>query len=176
MLISCVRPSLSMYQARQRGRQHGKHSTLLWRTFINLICRVFSWEPCLRTNLNCRNSKNKKPSFWNIYPSNKATHENTLFFPGGLLHWKLIVELIKRAQRILKKRAGPQFGARTTFLIIKQRIQDILGRKLLSFFFLNRVFLDYYCLYSKWLCAFAFLFCSFSFFAFSFLATLNRLL
>ena len=134
MLISCVRPSLSMYQSKTTRKATWQAFYIVMANIHKLDLQNVFMRAMFEDKLELSKLKRQKTfvlKYLSIKQGNPWKH---LFFPGGLFHWKLIVELSKCAQRILKKRAGPLFGARTTFLIIKQRIQDILGRKLLSFF------------------------------------------
>ena len=86
------------------------------------------------------------------YLSIAKHHMKTFYLPPGGLSLKLTVKFTS-ARSNLKKRAVLHLnGEWATFLIDKPPIQDVLGRKQLSFFnFSTRYSWIICCLYSKWL-------------------------
>ena len=80
-------------------------------------------------------------------------HSNTRKYPD--FSWrsvslKLMLELIKHAQRILKKRTFHHVGARTRFLSLSPNPRHFRQKTIILFwFFLQQVFLDYCCLYQS---------------------------
>ena len=88
-----------MNYARQHGTQHGKHSMLLLRPYINLICRVFSRRLCLGTSAETQ--VNEKTIILKHLSVNKATHENTLFsyFPWQSFQLKTYSTIYKARAR-----------------------------------------------------------------------------
>ncbi len=80
-------------------------------------------------------------------------HSNTRKYPD--FSWRsvslrLMLELIKHAQRILKKRTFHHVGARTRFLSLSPNPRHFRQKTIILFwFFLQQVFLDYCCLYQS---------------------------
>ena len=118
-------------------------------THINLLCWVFSWRPCLRTNWKAETQWSQSILLKSL-SANKAAHENT-HFPGGLFNWILMVKFIKRALRILKKTIPSPRKSKNIFLITKPLNPGCFWQKtvFLFCFFILHPGLSW--LISKWL-------------------------